>query len=408
MLTSEALESEVAVLAAQIDAAEHRLLALIRELERRQHHRHHGLGSLATWLGWRIGLGAVAAREKVRVAKALGDLPHIDAALSRGEVSYSKVRAMTRVATPENEQKLLVMAQHATAAQLERICRGVEQVTSTSSDTEGRWVRLLRCKNGMMRLEARLHADEAALVMKAVDLARGEDVSAEAEADVSAEARKPASGPDALLRVADAFIAGQRPEGRPGGERHHIVVCVREDALMPEGVAAEVADAPVHVPPETLRRLACDASLTRVTTDPDGTPLDVGRKTRTVPPAMRRALLVRDKCCRFPGCDNRKWLDAHHIEHWMRGGATARDNLVLLCPTHHRLVHEGGFGLRRDDTGAIVFTRPDGSEVRAEEMRAVGELPTRWVRAARAPWSNRPDYNWAIGVVAPVGRRLAA
>ncbi|MFO0746307.1 MAG: DUF222 domain-containing protein [Myxococcota bacterium] len=194
--SDDILEQAVAELSAQLDEAEHRLLTLVRELDRRERHRSHGLPSLAAWLGWRVGLGPVAAREKVRVAKALGDLPQIDAALAAGRVSYSKVRAMTRIATPANEAKLLHMATQATQAQLERICSGVEQVTSTSPAGRERWLRVVRDTDGMVRLEARLYADEAALVMKAVDLAR--DASAEASAPDAASA---------LVQVAESFIA---------------------------------------------------------------------------------------------------------------------------------------------------------------------------------------------------------
>lgn len=397
-LPNAALEEAVAELSAQIDVAEHRLLTLIREFDKRLRYRDHGLGSTAAWLGWRVGLGMVAAREKVRVAKALGGLPLIDAALAKGEVSYSKVRAMTRIANPTNEKNLLHMAKNATAAQLDRICRGVEQVTSTTEAGQERWVRAARCSDGMVRIEARLHADEAALVMAAIDVARGE-APASAEAPVPAPASAEASpAADALVRVADAFLAGQRPDGRPGGERHQILVCVREDALMPDGVAADAGIA--HVPPDTLRRLACDAGLTRVTVNDEGTPLDVGRKSRTIPPAIRRALIVRDRCCRFPGCENTKWLDAHHIDHWMHGGETSRDNLVLLCTTHHRLLHEGGFTLARHG-GELAFRRPDGTDVTLPPPRSPSPLQAGRVVAPRAPWSNRPNYHWAIGALVP-------
>jgi 5-methylcytosine-specific restriction endonuclease McrA len=91
-------------------------------------------------------------------------------------------------------------------------------------------------------------------------------------------------------------------------------------------------------------------------------PVDVGRKTAVVPPAMRRAVIVRDRHCRFPGCDRpHRWCDAHHVVHWADGGSTAVQNLVLLCRRHHRLVHDrGGFRLQMQD-GRAVFKRPDGS-----------------------------------------------
>jgi len=399
-LANSELETEVATLSAQLDSAEHRLLQLIGELDRRQRHRDHGLPSLAAWLSWRVGLGPVAAREKVRVAKALWELPHIDAAFARAEVSYSKVRAMTRIATPGNEAKLLHMAKEASAAQLETLSRGVEQVSNQSPDGQSRWVKLRPCKDGMVRIEARLHPDEAALVMRAIDVAAKPDASAEAPEseignDASAEAR--AARPDGLLRIADGWLAGLRPEGRSGGERHQLIVCVRESELHPGGVSAESPAGPVGA--ESLRRLACDSSVTRVTVDADDSPLDVGRKLRTVSPAMRKALVARDGGCRFPGCTNHRWVDAHHIEHWVDGGQTRRDNLVLLCTAHHRLVHEGGFRLV-GSADELRFERPDGTAIIVPSGAPVrGVLPS--ATAAKAPCMARPDYNWAIGVIRP-------
>jgi len=388
------LEAEVATLSAQLDVAEHRLLALIGELDRRQRHRDHGLPSLAAWLSWRVGLGPVAAREKVRVAKALAELPHINTAFSRAEVSYSKVRAMTRVATPTNEARLLHMAKEASAAQLETLCRGIEQVTDQGATAQTRQVTLRPCKGGMVRLEACLHPDEAALVMKAID-------AAVEEADgASAEVRT--SRPDGLLRIADAFIAGQRPEGRPGGERHQIIVCVRASELHPGGASAESSAGPVG--PESMRRLACDASASIVTVDDAGSPLDAGKKTRTIAPALRRALVARDGGCRFPGCNNRHWVDAHHIEHWADGGETCRDNLILLCTAHHWFVHEGGFRMSGPATNPR-FERPDGTSI-DRPLRQVPHLGLARARPARAPCMARPNYHWAIGVIAPAVRTI--
>ena len=429
-LPSAALESEIATLSAQIDAAEHRLLTLVRELDARQRHRDHGLASMAAWLTWRVGLGPVAAREQVRVAKALGELPQIDAAFAKAEVSYSKVRAMTRIATPENESRLLHMAKNATAAQLETICRGVEQVTGQSADGQARWVKLVPCKDGMVRLEARLHPDEAALILKAIDAAIAasdeastpEDASAEApssDEDASAEpspanapqplvrasaeapsvnARREAR-PDGLVRIADAYLASSRPAGRPAPERHQLIVCVREDHLTPGGLSVEVEGAG-QAGVETLRRLACDTSITRVTVDAEGTPLDLGRKTRVISPAMRRALLARDRGCRFPGCNNHRWVDAHHIEYWVDGGATHRDNLVLLCASHHRLVHEGGFRVS-GDANNLCFERPDGSVIVAAPTPCSPSTPLPTAAPPRPPPMLPPNYHWAIGAALP-------
>lgn len=195
------------------------------------------------------------------------------------------------------------------------------------------------------------------------------------------------------MQIAESYVAGDRADGRSGGERQQIVVCVRADELAPGGVSAE-------------------ASPTgEVVVDAGGTPLDVGRKTRTIPPAIRRALHVRDGGCRFPGCTRRSFLDAHHIEHWSAGGATSRDNLVLLCSFHHTLVHEGGFRVRRDAlVGALVFERPDGSAI---IPGALGPAPRAAPlatnhRPPKPPPNLRPDYHWAIGALLPRRSSVAA
>ena len=178
---------------------------------------------------------------------------------------------------------------------------------------------------------------------------------------------------DALMEVVERSLAGGASV-RPAAERHQVVIHAEADALAGEGDEAGCAieDGPA-ICSETARRLACDASLLPILHGPMGE-LDVGRKSRAVPAAMRRALDRRDGgCCRFPGCENRRWVDAHHIVHWARGGETKLSNLVLLCGHHHRLVHEGGFSLARKADGELVFRRPDGEVVPALPSPARGD-----------------------------------
>ncbi len=175
----ERLGEEIGELSARLDAATQRLLACIRQFDQASGWERQGAISCAHWLAWRIGLDTATARERVRVARALESLPHIDEAFGRGELSYAKVRAITRVATPATEPRLLEMARNATAAQLERICRGVRQVRTAEALYEGggpppedRTVRERLLPGGMVRLELVLSPDEAALIMKAVEKAR--------------------------------------------------------------------------------------------------------------------------------------------------------------------------------------------------------------------------------------------
>ncbi|HRE87621.1 MAG TPA: DUF222 domain-containing protein [Myxococcota bacterium] len=382
-LSNAELELAIATHSAEIDAAEHRLLTLIRHFDERQRHRDHGLPSAAAWLSWRVGLGPVAAREKVRVAKALASLPQIDAAFARAEVSYSKVRAMTRIATPESEGRLLHMAKNASAAQLETICRGVAQVMERSEYGASRWLTFRPDTDGMVRLEVRLGADDAALLKRALEAAREGD---------SAEAPTGEERVSALVRLADAFIAEDPPDGRPGADRHQLVVVMKAEVASPEGMVAMVAnDGPMGaLAQRCVERLACDATLVDA---------DTGRKQRVVSPPLRRALQVRDGGCRFPGCTNRRWVDAHHIIPWSHGGPTTKANLLLLCTTHHRFVHELGYTIEGDGDSP-TFKRPSGSLIDRSPLTIPrNRLPM--ASPARAPDSGRPNYHWAIGAGLP-------
>ena len=175
---------------------------------------------------------------------------------------------------------------------------------------------------------------DGALLLRALDAMRDTQWNRERGSAEPRPARQ-ASNAEALVAVAEAALA--HPDGsRPGGERYQIVIHADEAALTRDGGGGCELEDGAALAPETARRLACDASTVRN-----------GRKTRTIPPAMRRALRARDRGCQFPGCENRRFLDAHHVHHWARGGETTLANLVLLCRRHHRLLHEGGWHIDR-------------------------------------------------------------
>jgi hypothetical protein len=332
--------------------------------------------SCAHWLNWKCGIDLGAAREKVRVARALETLPAIRETFRRGELSYSKVRAMTRVATPDNETYLLMIAQHGTAAHVEQAVRAyrrvgrIEAAERANAAHERRSCRWHYDDDGMLVLEARLPAEAGAQVVEA--LAAAMDDLDDAGNDVSAATSEPgyARGEAIGARRADglAHLAGQflvhGARGANGAGRFQVVLHVDQAALRgdDEHGRCAIAHGP-DVAPDTARRIACDAALVALREGPQGQPLDVGRRTRSVPAAMRRALESRDRGCRFPGCTCRRYVDAHHVEHWADGGRTSSDNLVLLCRRHHRLVHEGGFRVEHDGEGGLVFYTPQGAVI---------------------------------------------
>jgi hypothetical protein len=356
------IEREIGELAAHIAAATCRWLELVAEFDRRDGHEAWGFHSCGAWVAWRCSIDPRSAREHVRVARALQGLPLVLEKFSRGELSYSKVRAITRIAMPEQEDELVEMARFATAAQLERLVRGYRRAVSRESAETLHRERFLSHswdEDGCLVIRGRLTPEDGALFLKALEAGRTAIREHSQGGSAEPEPVQPVNDADALMLIADSALAHD-PAVRPAGERYQVVVHVDAEALAQDAEHAHcgINDGPA-VSSETARRLACDASLVSMVNGPKGA-LNVGRKTRAIPPAMRRALQARDRGCQFPGCNNHKWVDAHHIEHWARGGETKLDNLVLLCGHHHRLVHEGGFGISRRIDGALVFRPPDG------------------------------------------------
>ena len=417
-----ALESQITELWGHINAATAQFLALLAEFDRREGWAQHGVASCAHWLNWQCGISAGAAREKVRVARALTSLPKISEAFGEGRLSYSKVRAVTRVATAETEDSLLNIALHGTAAHVERTVKGFRRVLRVLERDEAevmherRYLDFRRDADGSVRIEARLTPEVGELLLKALEAAQAvlDERTGEAETAgaVAAESDAPAASvpagtsgsegsgqrgasptgvpagtsgsnaaqqggaeptdvpagtprrsvsqrrADALGHILERFVTGKCSGSANGA--HQVVVHIAHDALcdVPESSGAEFEDGHV-VAVETARRLGCDGALIGVVEGQKGEPLAVGRRTRAVPPAIRRALRVRDGGCRFPGCDRSRFIHAHHIQHWTDGGETRLDNLVTLCSQHHRLVHEGGYGVRMND-GEIEFMRPNG------------------------------------------------
>ena len=370
-LSTAELASSITELAGHLNAANRRWLALIAEFDRRKGWSDWLTHSCAHWLNWQCGIDIGAAREKVRVAHALEQLPLIGAAMARGELSYSKVRALTRVATPATESVFLSIALHGTAHHVETIVRQYRRATEAAElsrearQQAGRELRWHWDDDGSLVIKARLPAEAGALLLRALESAEPELPGVSAE---TCEApRQPTSHAmrraDALSILTESFLANG-PAALTGGERQQIVVHVDGETLQRSSAGrCELDDGPA-IAGETARRLACDASIVRIVSDARGEPLDVGRRTRTIPPALRRTLEARDRGCRYPGCTHRRYVDGHHVRHWADGGETKLSNLVTLCRFHHRLVHEGGLTVERLDDGAWRFVRTDGSALR--------------------------------------------
>ncbi|MFO1407964.1 MAG: DUF222 domain-containing protein [Steroidobacteraceae bacterium] len=377
-LSTPDLASAITELTGHLNAATHRWLHLVAEFDRRQGWSDGVTRSCAHWLGWQCGIDLCAAREKVRVARALESLPLIDAAMGRGELSYSKVRALTRVATPATEPVLLNIALHGTVHHVETLVRQfrrVQEVEALSREARqhaGRSLSYFHDDDGSLVIKARLPAEAGAQLLKALEAAIADAPLPEHFQGALNDSRESSSTyiaedppspsmrrADALALLAESFLQ-HGAQAMPGGDRHQIVVHVDHDTLRSAAPGrCELDDGP-SLAVETARRLACDSSVVRIVEHADGEPLDVGRKTRSIPPALRRALKSRDQGCVFPGCTHKRHVDGHHIEHWADGGATRLSDLVALCRFHHRAVHEGGIRIERLDDGAWRFVLPNG------------------------------------------------
>ena len=393
LLTLDQLEAQITELAGHLNAANHRWLMLIAEFDRREGWGDGSTRSCAHWLSWKCGLDLGAAREKLRVARALKHLPLISASMAEGALSYSKVRALTRIASPETEKTLLMIALHGTAHHVETIVRqyrraqNAAELSREAQQFASRSVSYFYDDDGSLVLSARLPAEFGAVLVKALEVATDDLWCGDVSAETSAATENPADAAgtpgrrnlappslappslarpslahrraDALAQFAESFLK-HGMQALNGGERQQIVVHVEAETLRHSTRGRCELEGGPSLSAQTARRLACDSSVITITEDDSGHPLNVSRKTRSIPPAIRRALRSRDHGCAFPGCTHTRFLDGHHVRHWADGGETKLSNLVLLCRFHHRLVHEGVVKVQILDDGALQFGNAQG------------------------------------------------
>ena len=266
-----------------------------------------------------------------------------------------------------DEANLVELARHSTAAQLEKMCNLFRRIQPHDpAKPPERYLHRRDTDDGMVRIEIQLASDEAARLLKACDAAADTRV-------------------DGLLVMAEATLRGDHPDRPP------VEVLVHVDAATLGGEEEQTG-----ISAETARRLLCDAGIVPILNGADGAPLDAGRKRRTLPAALRRVLVARDRGCRFPGCTNRRFVDGHHLKHWADGGKTRLANTILLCSRHHTLVHEGGFrAVVHGDR--LRFFDPAGAELpNTGPPVPVGSLPS--VAYTPSPgWDGDPvDYDAAV------------
>ena len=358
--TAEALISRVHRLHRNISRLQRELLDDLTQLAEAEAWIEDGAYDMAHWTTMQLGISRWKAERWLSAGRALRTLPATADALERGELGIDKVVELARFAEFDDEDALVRWAKGASSGAIRRIGdlrarEGIEEDTATAE--RERWLEYRYADGGRrFRLDAELPGAAGTVVARALDRL-GDQIPA-----------MPDEGSDRLVgaRRADALVAlcSVQLADDADPDRATVVVHADLDALLDGDANALIEDGPV-IGGTTLHRLLCDARLQAVVEHPDGTVRQVGRLSREPAPWMFRQLRHRDGTCRFPGCDARRFTQAHHIEWWSRGGKTDLDNLVLVCAFHHRLVHEHGWELRRDDHGELTWVRPRSVRSRA-------------------------------------------
>jgi hypothetical protein len=368
---SEQLEDDLVELerAARMMQAER--LRRLAEVDSRGAFRRDGYLSISGWVASRLHIGSQAATGEVRMARALRDMPLTRAALGSGDVSGQAARLLVRAKEShptefvDDESVLLEGAQQLRVRDLYRALehwgQAIDPVGAAEEDElrfQRRFLHVSPTLYGMVRVDGELDPETGHCVMTALHAVQDADLRAGSSPDSRSPAQRRA---DALVELCSQWLgSSERP--KVAGERPHMTVVVDVDALAGASDARSELEGGQPLHPETARRLACDAAITRVMTSGRSEPVDVGRRTPIVPHTIRRALVVRDRRCTFPACERPpEWCDAHHVKHWADGGQTALSNLILLCRQHHRSMHAtGSFTVEMID-GRPRFYRRDGT-----------------------------------------------
>jgi hypothetical protein len=364
-LTDDALADGMIDLRRTMDRLEFQFGRRLRLFSKRQGYVTLGFVSLISWLRRACRLMPGAAMQQSEMARNLASLPQTSTALASGDIGFHHAAVIARSVTEvgagavvEEEARLVKAAHNLDPKYLSYLTRRLRYsidpdgtLAHSNDQYDHRYLHLSQTLDGVFYLDARLDAEGGATVRTALNALEPKAV------DERSGAMRRA---DALVEMARRQLdSGSLPE--VAGQKPHLSV-IASAATLAKAPGAPAADLEWSEPitADAARRLACDSSMTRVLLGPNSDPIDVGRCTRTIPPALRRALVVRDRGCRFPGCDRpADWCDGHHLIHWMDGGETNLANTCLLCRRHHRFVHELGWRLAWGDEGEILAIKPD-------------------------------------------------
>ena len=321
-----------------------------------------GAVGIVPWLRWKCKLSGAAAAERVTISRQLEELPATRQAFAGGDLGYHHVCFMARTAdhvgaaaVRRSEASLLQAAGTMDPGQFTRTLDDFEHrvdaarvLTQANHAHQRRYLHLSEPLDGLVHLDGLLDAEGGAVITTALNALMG----VPGRDDTRSAGQRRA---DALVELAQARPGGS---GDGSGPRPHLVIRSSVETLAgAPGAGAGQLESGGSVPAETVRRLACDAALTKITGRGE-LEAEVSRAVRTIPAATRRALAFRDQGCVAPGCGRPPgWTDAHHLKHWIDGGETSMSNLALLCRRHHRMVHEQGWTLSRHEDGRWALTR---------------------------------------------------
>jgi len=364
--TDTALGDDLTELRRAMDRIEFQFSRRLDLFARRRGYATFGFVTVISWLRRACRLSPGAASQYAEVARNLSSLPDTTNAFAAGEIGFHHAAVIAHSVTEvgaeavvRQEPRLLEAASKLDPKFLSYVTRQIrhcEDPDGTLADAninyERRYLHLSQTFGGLFVIDGRLDAEGGATLRAALNAL---DEPWKFDDTRSGSQRRA----DALVELARQRLdAGNLPE--VGGQKPHLSVTAPVSTLLKEpGCAAGELEWSQPITSDTVRRIACDCAMTRVLLGPNSEPIDVGRCTRTVPPALRRALVVRDKHCRFPGCDRpADWCDGHHLVHWIDGGETNLGNTCLLCRRHHRFVHELGWQLRWGAGGEIIAIKP--------------------------------------------------
>jgi hypothetical protein len=359
--STEQLRHDISKVSREIAALTGRMIELMGELGRREGFRDDGATSLDTWAAEHCGVSLPTARAWSHVAERLDDLPRLAEALSRGEVTFDKVRTVVDTAKPESDEELRDMARCSSVGDLAAFVRATKR--GGTPPGAGRSARTLRCNDSLRTITAQLtpenYAEVKTLLVKTAK-------RIEHDRDIRWDQRLH----DALLilmrRAAGGGDGGGYGDQAAHGSPNHffVVVHVPLSALISE--SGDVSDlggeleTGGYLHSDVVQRLACDATLALAIDDDVGRTMFEGRAQRWATPVQRREVARRDRHCRFPSCVNATFTNVHHVTLWSAGGSTDLDNLAMLCEYHHHLVHSSGWSVSGNANEELRFVGPNG------------------------------------------------